>query len=192
MLPIFLELSRLRLVLVGNGRAALRRLRLLEEAGAVDIAVFAAAPVPDLAAAAGERLRQWWPDATDLAPAQFVFIADPPPELRAPLAAAARAAGALVHVEDAPALSDARAAAVLRRGALTLAVATGGGSPALAVQVRDFLGGLFGPEWHERVDDLAWQRHAWREAGVAPERIAGLTAEWVSRRGWLAAPPPSL
>lgn len=190
MLPLFLDLSRLRLALIGNGDGALRRLHLLEEAGATEIAVFAAAPSSALAAAAGARLQPRWPEAADLASVRLVFIADPPAARKTSLVARARAAGTLVHVEDAPSLSDAQAAAVLRRGALTLAVATGGASPALAQRIRDFLGGVFGPEWQERLDDIAWRRRAWREAGLAPDRIAGLTREWMRRGGWKAMPSP--
>ncbi|HZT52558.1 MAG TPA: NAD(P)-dependent oxidoreductase [Stellaceae bacterium] len=186
MLPLFLDVSRLRLVLAGQGAAAAARLRLLEEAGAQAVTVHAAAPSPALARAAGARLVRRWPAPAELAAAQFVFIADVPEPVRARLARAARAAGVLVHVEDAPLLSDAAAAAVLRRGDLTVAVSTGGTSPALAVQVRDFLGGLFGPEWDGRLEQLSQQRRAWRDAGLAPERIADLTEEWVSHRGWLS------
>ena len=191
MLPLFIDVSRIRLVLAGNGRAAVKRLRLLAEAGAQDVAVFAAAPSPDLVEAAGAGLVRRWPTAAELARAQLVFIADPPPNIRATLAEQARAVGVLVHVEDAPALSDTAAAAVLRRGDLTVAVSTGGASPALAVQLRDFLGGLFGPEWDERLELLSRQRLAWRDAGVEPNRIADLTEEWVSHRGWLARPDVS-
>jgi precorrin-2 dehydrogenase/sirohydrochlorin ferrochelatase len=96
--------------------------------------------------------------------------------------------GVIVRVEDEPSLSDTQAPAVLRRGALTLAVSTGGASPAFAVQLRDFLGELFGPEWRERLDELSRQRRAWRKAGTPPETIAHLTGEWVRGRGWLPAP----
>ncbi|HUZ73359.1 MAG TPA: NAD(P)-dependent oxidoreductase [Stellaceae bacterium] len=188
MLPLFLDVSRLNLVLTGNGRAALRRMQLLDEAGARCITVFAPAPEPDLAAAAGSRLRRRWPKAADLDGTQLVFIAGPLSELRAALAAQARQAGAVVHVEDAPALSDAQAAAVLRRGTLTVAVSTGGASPALAVKMRDYLGDVIGPEWHDRVEQLSQQRSAWRQAGIATDRIAALTDEWLKCRGWLAAP----
>jgi precorrin-2 dehydrogenase / sirohydrochlorin ferrochelatase len=188
MLPLFIDLTRLRLVLVGNGRPALRRLELLEEAGAQRVEIFARAPSRDLAAAAGARLTRRWPAPEELAGAQLVFIADMAEPERAALAQAARNLGVLVHVEDEPALSDTQAPAVLRRGSLTLAVSTGGASPALASQLRDFLGRLFGPEWRGRVDELSRQRRAWRRAGIAPETIVHLTGELVSRRGWLPAP----
>jgi precorrin-2 dehydrogenase/sirohydrochlorin ferrochelatase len=188
MLPLFIDLSRLRLLLVGTGGAALRRLRLLEEGGAADLTIFSDAPSPELAQAAGARLTGRLPSPYELAQAQLVFIADLPAPQRAALAETARAVGAIVHVEDDPDLSDTQAPAVLRRGALTLAVSTGGASPALAAQLRDFLGELFGPEWRDRLDELSRQRRAWRQAGAAPDTIVHLTGEWVRGRGWLPAP----
>jgi siroheme synthase (precorrin-2 oxidase/ferrochelatase) len=50
MLPLSLNLTRLNLVLVGDGDACLRRLQLLNEAGARSLAVFSASPSPGLAA----------------------------------------------------------------------------------------------------------------------------------------------
>jgi precorrin-2 dehydrogenase/sirohydrochlorin ferrochelatase len=194
MLPLFLDVSRLTLVLAGNGDATVRRLRRLEEAGALSIAVFATAPSEALAEAAGTRLRRRWPSLEEIAGSQMMFIADAPARDRATLAASARALGVLVHVEDDPTLSDVQAPAVLRRGDLTLAVSTNGASPALASEVRDFLGGLFGPEWQGRLDALSQQRRAWRAAGMAPDAIARLTGEWVRSRGWLVVddtPPPA-
>jgi precorrin-2 dehydrogenase / sirohydrochlorin ferrochelatase len=185
-LPLFIDVSRLKLVLVGNGDAACRRLRLLEEAGAEQIDVFAGAPSPLLAADAGARLVRRWPSREELARAQLVFVADAPPEMRVALSRAARLLGVLVHVEDEPALSDAQMPAVLRRGGLTLAVSTGGASPALAARIRDFLGGLFGPEWRGRLEEVSRLRRVWREAGMAPAEIAELTDDWMSRRGWLS------
>jgi precorrin-2 dehydrogenase / sirohydrochlorin ferrochelatase len=184
-LPLFLDISRLRLAVVGNDAAACRRLRLLEEAGAEEIAVYASDPSARLAAEAGARLARRWPSREDLARAQLVFVADAPEEVRSDLSRASRLLGVIVHVEDAPSLSDAQMPAVLHRGALTLAVSTGGASPALAQRLRDFLGGLFGPEWRERLEEMSRQRRAWRAAGVAPDEIAELTGEWMSRRRWL-------
>jgi siroheme synthase (precorrin-2 oxidase/ferrochelatase) len=51
----------------------------------------------------------------------------------------ARRAGVLVNAADDPARCDFRLPALLRRGRLTVAVSTGGASPALATVVRDEL-----------------------------------------------------
>ncbi|HVA12672.1 MAG TPA: NAD(P)-dependent oxidoreductase, partial [Stellaceae bacterium] len=118
MLPLSLDLARLRLVLIGTDAACLRRLNLLDEAGARALRVFSAQPSPALAQAAGDRLARHWPRTEDLRGAQLVFVADVPEPEKTALAAVARAGGAILHVEDTPALSDSHAPAVLRRGAL--------------------------------------------------------------------------
>ncbi len=185
MLPLMLDLARLKLILIGNGAAAERRLALLDEAGAADLAVHADEPSPALAHAAGHRLVRRLPTSGELAAARVVFIAERSTPHARDLAATARAAGALVHVEDEPSLCDIYAPATLRRGELLIAVSTGGQSPALAAQVKRFLGGLFGPEWHERLEELAALRRGWREGGADHETVARWTEEWVSRQGWL-------
>jgi precorrin-2 dehydrogenase/sirohydrochlorin ferrochelatase len=187
MLPLVLDLRRLSLILVGDDEAALRRLRLLDEAGAVALSVHAEAPSPALAAAAGRRLVRRLPTAAELAPARLVFISDGGAAYAAALAEAARAAGALVHVEDVPALGDVQAPAVLRRGDLTIAVSTGGKSPGLAALVKRFLAARFGIEWAQRLEALAARRRAWRESGADGRAVARWSEAWIARQGWLPA-----
>lgn len=191
MLPLVLDLAQLRLILIGSGAAACRRLVLLEEAGAVVLTVFAPAPSTALATASGARLQRRWPTTKDLTGAHLVFIADAPAALRPRLAEAARRTGAVVHVEDAPQSSDAHAPAVLRRGDLTIAISTGGAAPGLAAELRRFLGELIGPEWQGRLDELAVLRQGWRHAGALPLAVRRRTREWITRRGWLPAVKPS-
>ncbi len=61
MLPLMLDVARLRLMLIGNGAAAIRRRRLLEESGAVSLVVHADAPCDELIAAAGVRFQRGLP-----------------------------------------------------------------------------------------------------------------------------------
>ena len=75
MLPLSLNLARLNLVLVGDGGACLRRLRLLNETGARSLAVFSASPSPALVREAGLNLHRHWPKRDELRGAQLVFIA---------------------------------------------------------------------------------------------------------------------
>jgi precorrin-2 dehydrogenase / sirohydrochlorin ferrochelatase len=187
MLPLVVDASRVRLILVGDGAAAERRLALLDAAGAADLSIYAETPSPALALAAGKRLVNRLPAAEELAAARLVFISDRSSRAGRSLAELARALGVLVHVEDAPALSDVHAPAVLRRGNLTIAVSTGGKSPGLAVQVKRFLATLFGPEWQERVETLAALRRGWRAAGAEGATLARWSEDWIASQGWLPA-----
>lgn len=76
----------------------------------------------------------------------------------------ARARGVLVSVVDWPEVSDFIAPAVLRRGGLTVSVSTGGGSPALAVRLRDRLQEVVGEEWERALKLLAEARQTHRGA----------------------------
>src|SRR5689334_19638384 len=174
MLPLVLDVTRLRLALIGNGPAAARRLALLDEAGAADIIVYAPAPIAALARRAGDRLVRRLPHPEELAAARVVFVSEPSSENRT-LAQAARAAGVLVHVEDEPALSDVHAPAVMRRGDLVIAVSTGGRSPALAAEIKRFLQTLFGAEWRGRLEELTLLRRRWRRSGADHAGVAART-----------------
>jgi len=187
MFPIVLDLSQARVALVGNGEAALRRLALLDADAARHVAIYADAPLPELVRAAGARMQRRLPGAGDLAGVQIVFAVDLPPERLAALSATARAVGALVNVEDRPALSSFHSPALLRRGDLVIAVSTNGQSPGLARRVKRFLEGLFGSEWQGRLDDLAALRQGWREAGAGGAELARWTDEWIDRHHWLEA-----
>jgi siroheme synthase-like protein len=189
MLPLSLDLARLNLVLIGNGEACLRRLRLLDEAGAQSLAVFSANPSPALAKEAGRHLRRHWPKRDELRGAQLVFIADVAEPQRTALTGLARSVGAILHVEDAPALSDSHAPAVLRRGALTIAVATDGAAPGLAAEIRDSLATLIGPEWRGRLQRIAALRRQWHAAGAGHAAVRRLTAAQIDRYGWLKFHP---
>jgi precorrin-2 dehydrogenase / sirohydrochlorin ferrochelatase len=182
MLPLVLDLARLRLALIGEGESCLRRLRLLDEAGARDLAVYSALPAPELEDRAGARLARRWPTDEDLAQAQLVFIAGLDPDRRDALAKRAQAAGKIVHAEDAKLVTDIHVPAVLRRGDLAIAVSTSGKAPGMAVELRNFLGRLIGPEWRERLEEISGLRRGWMKAGAAPDIVALRTGEWM--RGW--------
>jgi precorrin-2 dehydrogenase/sirohydrochlorin ferrochelatase len=197
MFPILLDLAKLRVALVGDGAAALRRLRLLDEDAARDVAVFSPAPTPELADAAGSRLRRSLPSAADLAGIHIVFAAGLDDARLAEISATAQAIGALVHAEDKPALGTVHTPAMVRRGELLVTVSTGGRSPGLAQRLKRFLEGLFGQEWQGRLDELARLRQGWREAGADMEEVARWTEQWVDRHRWLDSdahgvdfPPP--
>lgn len=184
MLPLSLDLARLRVVLLGNGTACVSRLHWLEEAGAAELAVYAAAPSPALAAAAGERLRRYWPQSEELRGAHLIFIADIAEPERSTVAASAREAGAILHVEDDHALTDCHAPAILRRGALTIAISTEGAAPGAAAEIKRYLAASIGPEWRARIERLRTLRQRWRLAGADVATVRRLTAAQIGRYGW--------
>ena len=194
MLPITVDAARVRIALVGNGEAARRRLALLDAAGATGVTVYADAPSPQLAAAAGDRLLRRLPDGDELARAQLVFLAALGEPAVSRLRRVADRAGVLLNIEDDIVRSDFHSPAVVRRGDLTVAISTGGKSPGLAAAIRRQIDGLFGPEWEARLAEIAALRKRWRDIGVDGAAIAGLTGIWFKRhvafdkeKAWLNA-----
>jgi precorrin-2 dehydrogenase/sirohydrochlorin ferrochelatase len=186
MLPLTLDVDSLPIVLIGRGDAVRRRLAALDDADARALRVFSDEPPDGLAAMAGDRLRRHLPTANDLVGARLVLIAGLPRELSERLATAARAHGALVNVEDVAALCDVHVPAVVRRGALSVAISTSGHSPGLARLLKGVFEQLLDARWGMWLDELAAQRGRWRDAGFAMAEVARRTAAFVRARGWLA------
>jgi precorrin-2 dehydrogenase/sirohydrochlorin ferrochelatase len=186
MLPIAVDLARVRVMLVGEGRAACRRLALLDEAGAAALEIYAPAPIADLAERAGARLRHRWPRPQEVARAQLIFAAGLPEPAAAAIRHVAAAAGILLNVEDDRRRSDFHSPAVVRRGDLVVAVSTGGRCPGLAALVRRDLERHLGLEWAARVAEIARLRALWRGAGADAATIRRRIDTWATARGWFA------
>src|SRR5262245_2987124 len=167
MLPIVLN-STVRIGVAGRGAGLKRRLELVSDAGLQNVSVFDD-ELPQ------ERLSQL----------AILFVAGLDSQPARELAAAARAAGVLVNVEDQPDLCDFHVPASVRRGDLLFTVSTGGQSPGLSRLLREELERRFGPEWSDRMDEIARSRSDWRAAGVDPGVVSERTRELVKSRGWL-------
>lgn len=192
MLPINVDLAQTRVVLVGEGAAAARRLKLLDEAGAERLEVYAPEPEAELTEIAGGRLRRRLPSPSEIAGAQLVFIAGAREAVASEIRRVAQAAGVLINVEDDRPKSDFHSAAVIRRGDLTVAISTNGRSPGLAGLMRQVLEYRIGPEWEVRLHEIACLRQAWRIAGDDPATVGRRTHEWAAGQGWFSpvAPDP--
>lgn len=184
MYPIAFDPVRVRAVVVGRGRGAVRRINGLEAAGVSHIRVFAPEPDAEIRAKAGANLVARLPEAKDLEGANLVLVAGLEDGAAQAIAHAARGAGIAVNVEDRPAWCDFHLPATLRRGDLLLTASTGGRSPGLARALRNHLGRLFGAEWAGRLDALAEARQDWRAEGADPRAVARRTQEWIDREGW--------
>jgi precorrin-2 dehydrogenase/sirohydrochlorin ferrochelatase len=150
--PLLVELEGRRCVVVGALPVREGKVEGLLAGGANDVLVLATEPADDLEGLEmldGVQVvrRTWY--AADFTGAFLVIAHDPDPAVRARIAIAARAAGALVNVVDDVSGCDWAAPAVVRRGDLLLAIGTGGASPALSKKLRERLQDEFGPEWAE-------------------------------------------
>jgi len=190
MFPLMLDVTALSVMVVG-GAGVLSRLMAMDEHGASQVHVFSAAPVADLAAAAGSRLLRRWPEDADFARIrpQLVFIADVDDTLAADLGARAHAVGALVHVQDRIPLCDFHLPARVRRGHLQVTVSTDGTAAGLSRHIREYLETyIFGPEWAERVSEVAAARQRWKQAGLSMGELAKAIGDLIATRGWLKKP----
>lgn len=184
MFPIMLDVKALKLLLVGNGKATLRRLELLDEAGAAHVKLFADNPIAELAERAGTRLTKSLPTEKDFIGIQLVMIADFDNAQTAKLADIARAKGILVNAEDKMKWCDYHVPAIVRRGDLLLTISTGGGSPRLARRLRIWLSDVFAEDWGARLEHITAKRNEWKKQGVGFTQMAEKTDAIIEEKGW--------
>jgi precorrin-2 dehydrogenase/sirohydrochlorin ferrochelatase len=182
MIPILLDPSAARIALVGRGALAERRLAWLKGGGATPD-VWSDAPSAELATAAGDRLKPRLPLDVEITSYHAIWIADLAHAESEALARAARGAGVLVNVEDAPAFCDFHTPAVVRRGKLTLAAGTGGASPAVARAAREKLEVAFPPAWEDALDEIAASRAALREGRASLDALVEDARQRLTQRG---------
>ncbi len=179
--PLFVELEGRPCLVLGGGAVAERKVEGLLAAGAV-VTVVSPALSPGLAtlASGGRITHVARPYAEgDLAGAALAFAATDDGAVNADVAREGRARGVWVNAADDPAHCDAILPAVVRRGAVTVAVSTGGASPALARAVRErieaALPAAYGPLAEVAADARRELRAAGRRAS-AEDWLAGLDA----------------
>jgi siroheme synthase-like protein len=164
--PMLADLAGRLVIVAGGGAVAERKVRRLLEAGASVTVVSPAATRAIERWAARDRLRLLRRPvrAGDLRGALLVFAATDDAAVNRRVALAAVRRGALVNVADDPAACSVLVPSVLRRGDLTIAVSTGGGSPALAKRLRERLEATIGPEYQAFLAALKELRAAARRA----------------------------
>ena len=147
--PLCLNISGRLCVVVGGGGVAERKVHgILAATGCVR--VVSPAVTPGLASLADRQAIEWRRktySAADLDGAFLVFAATNSIDVQEVIRQDAHAARLLINVADAPELCDFQVPATLRRGDLTLSVATNGKSPAVAALVRRRLDREFGEEF---------------------------------------------
>ena len=168
--PMMVDLTGKRCLVVGGGSVAERKATLLAECGA-DIEVVSPATTARLAALAASgavRVRRRPVRPSDLTGAFLVVMATDDPQVNREMAERVRGAGGLVNVADDPEACSFLVPSVLRRGDLTIAISTGGGSPALAKKLRQRLEQTIGPEYEAYLTALRLLRERARRAIADP------------------------
>lgn len=147
--PIFLQMTGRRCLVIGGGAVAERKIAGLLEAGAT-VSVIS----PDITGSVARWSKQnsinfiarrYRPG--DLAGYELVFVASDDAEVNAAVFDEGRKMGVWVNAADDPAHCDFILPSVLRRGDLTVAVSSGGNSPALARTIREELEFYFTGEY---------------------------------------------
>ncbi|SFR10191.1 precorrin-2 dehydrogenase/sirohydrochlorin ferrochelatase family protein [Desulfoscipio geothermicus] len=154
--PVFLNLQGKKCLVVGGGRVAERKVRALVRCGAH---VYVVSPV--LTAGLQEMLdhgqiiyRRGFYQTADLDGVFLVISATDNEEVNNVVAVDCAGRNILVNVVDDPPRCNFFVPSVVHRGALQLAISTGGKSPHLAKTLRQSLEKEFGPQFAEFVDFL--------------------------------------
>jgi precorrin-2 dehydrogenase / sirohydrochlorin ferrochelatase len=132
--PIMLDLTDVPVLVVGGGRIALRKVEGLLKARAA-VTVVAPSVVPELRNLPVRVVERGF-ESDDLDGVRLVITATDVPNVNATVAGEATLRGIWVNSADDPANCTFTLPAVARDGDVTVAVGTGGASPALASHLR--------------------------------------------------------
>jgi len=147
--PVYLNLKGKRVVVVGGGQVAERKIESLLDTGA-SIIVFSpavTARVVELADGKQIELHRRAYAHGDCAGATLVFSATDDPEVSRAVYKESSDLGVFVNTADQPRLCSFIMPAVVRRGDVGIAISTGGTSPALAARLRRRISTVVGPEY---------------------------------------------
>jgi precorrin-2 dehydrogenase / sirohydrochlorin ferrochelatase len=170
--PAFLKLAGRRCLVVGGGRIAEEKIEGLLRAGA-DIRVVAPQASPRIRAwARAQKLRLCARRfrAADLGGVFLCVAAASSPALHAEIFKQARQHAVLCNVVDDPEHCDFYYGAVVRRGALQIAISTGGHSPALAQRLKKLLEREFGAEYESWLEEIGEIRKKLFAGKISPAR----------------------
>ena len=145
--PAFFNLTGQRVVVVGSGEEAVRKVRLLVTAGALPVILVRSTVILERAEVTGCDLQPIYRLPEALKGARLAIVAEDNPEAIATI----RAAGVPLNVVDRPELCDFTVPSIIDRGDVVAAIGTNGTSPVLAKAVREKLEALL----PARIGDLA-------------------------------------
>jgi len=169
MFPVMLQVAGKRCLVVGGGGVAYRKIQglLAEDARVVVVAPEAVPGVTALGEEGRIVLEQRPYAAGEAEEYALVFAATDDRRVNRRVFEDASSSGVWVNVADDPELCTFHLPAVIRRGALHLALASGGTAPFAIRRLRRLLERWIGPEWGEWMEAAARFRGRVRELGVS-------------------------
>ena len=194
--PLFVRLAGEAVVVVGGGAVAERKVAPLVEGGA-RVTVISPAVTPAIREWAARGLvrivkRPYAPG--DLRGVRLAYAATDDEQVNRAVRDEADTEKIWLNVADRPELCDFFVPAVVRQGDLSVAVSTGGASPALARRIREVLAERFGPEYAAALEQLRAIRDRCREEGrdlaSERERIEAIVEALLPRRQPFGAREP--
>jgi siroheme synthase-like protein len=168
--PVNLVVEGVPCLVVGGGRIAARKAAGLLDCGAT-VHVVASEVGADVRELAGATWEERPYRAADLEGRRLVMTATDDPSVNARVAADATAAGLWVNSADDPDNCSFTLPAVARQGSLTVAISTGGHSPALAAWLRRHVEEEMGPEYETLLQLLSEERSRVRAGGSSTEGL---------------------
>ena len=119
--------------------------------------------------------------SSDLTGAFLSVVATSSPALHAKIYRQAKRRAVLCNVGDDPGHCDFYYGAVVRRGALQIAISTGGHSPALAQRLKKQIESEYGAEYESWLEELGEARKRLCAKRISPERRRALLHRFASR-----------
>src|ERR1700734_2582257 len=180
--PISLKLRGRLCVVVGGGVIAESKLQSLLAAEA-NVVVVAPEVTESVAAWAHAGQIEWQAKTfatEDLCGAFLVVAGTSSPQVNHEVFRQCETEGILCNVVDDPEFCHFYYPAVVRRGALQIAISTEGQSPALAQRLRKELEAQFGPEYEQWLERLGAARKFLRSEGKDPEETKRLLHQLAS------------
>ena len=166
--PIFLKLTGRRCVVFGGGPVAEGKLSKLIESGA-SVTVVSPRVTTIIEDLARTGTVQWVPRVYsngDLEGAHLAIAATDDRQVNQQIAKEAELRGVILNVVDDPDLCGFIAPSVVERGPVTLAISTGGASPALARRLREALTDTPALEWADLAPVLSRARKEVKHRGA--------------------------
>jgi len=186
---MFVKLEGKRCLVVGAGKVGEPKISGLIETGArIHVVALEASEAVHQWARAGEialEIRGFAP--ADLDGTFLAIVATASRDLNGSIHREAQQRGILCNVVDVPEYCDFYYPAVVRRGALQIAISTNGQSPSLAQKLRQQLERQFGPGYAQWVAELGETRKLVLASDLDPQRKSDLLHSLASREALKAA-----